>query len=37
MEINIRKIEIMHSSAELTVNDILGNWKARWGINRMNL
>ena len=36
MEISIRKIEIMQTSAELTVSDILGTWKARWGINRMN-
>ena len=36
MQIGIRKIEIMQASAELTVYDILGTWKARWGINRMN-
>ena len=36
MEISIRKIEIMQTSTELTVSDILGTWKARWGINRMN-
>ena len=36
MEISIRKIEITHTSPELTVRDILGTWKARWGINRMN-
>ena len=36
MEIGIRKIEIMQTSAELTFSDVLGTWKARWGINRMN-
>src|SRR5665647_1806708 len=36
MEISIRKIQIMQTSTELTVSDILGTWKARWGINRMN-
>jgi len=36
MQIGIRKMEIMQTSAELTMNDILGTWKARWGINRMN-
>ena len=36
MEIGIRKLEIKQTSAELTVSDILGTWKARWGINRMN-
>lgn len=36
MEISIRKIEIMQTSTKLTVSDILGTWKARWGINRMN-
>jgi CO dehydrogenase/acetyl-CoA synthase gamma subunit (corrinoid Fe-S protein) len=36
MEISIRKIEIMQTSTELKVSDILGTWKARWGINRMN-
>jgi len=36
MQIGIRKIEIMQTSAELSAQDILGTWKARWGINRMN-
>lgn len=36
MEIGIRKLEIKQTSAELTVSDVLGTWKARWGINRMN-
>jgi len=36
MQIGIRKIEILQTSAELSVQDILGTWKVRWGINRMN-
>lgn len=36
MEITSREIKIMHTSTELTIHDILGSWKARWGINRMN-
>ncbi|HEY8908674.1 MAG TPA: mercury methylation corrinoid protein HgcA [Desulfosporosinus sp.] len=36
MQIGIRKMEIMTTSSELTVSDIIGTWKARWGINRMN-
>lgn len=36
MEISNRKIQIMQTSAKLTLSDILGTWKARWGINRMN-
>jgi len=36
MQIGIRKIEILQTSAELSAQDILGTWKARWGINRMN-
>lgn len=31
-----REIKIMHTSTELTMYDIIGWWKARWGINRMN-
>ena len=31
-----REIVIKHTSSELTMQDILGWWKARWGINRMN-
>lgn len=31
-----REIKIMHTSTELTMHDIIGWWKARWGINRMN-
>ena len=29
-------IKATQVSTELTFNDILGSWKARWGINRMN-
>ena len=36
MRITSRKIDIMHTSTQLTLHDILGSWKARWGINRMN-
>ena len=36
MEITSREIKIMHTSTQLTIQDILGSWKARWGINRMN-
>ncbi|MCB8814864.1 mercury methylation corrinoid protein HgcA [Desulfosporosinus shakirovi] len=36
MEISSRELKIIQTSAELTFNDILGTWKARWGINRMN-
>jgi len=31
-----RELKIIQTSAELTFNDKLGTWKARWGINRMN-
>jgi CO dehydrogenase/acetyl-CoA synthase gamma subunit (corrinoid Fe-S protein) len=31
-----REIKITHTSTELTMHDILGTWKARWGINRLN-
>lgn len=38
MKIDIisRENKIMHASTELTFHDILGSWKTRWGINRMN-
>ena len=36
MDITSREIKIMQTSTQLTINDILGSWKARWGINRMN-
>lgn len=36
MNITNREINIMHTSTQLTIQDILGSWKARWGINRMN-
>ncbi|MDO0825013.1 mercury methylation corrinoid protein HgcA [Desulfosporosinus nitroreducens] len=36
MEISSRELKIIQTSAELTFNDKLGTWKARWGINRMN-
>lgn len=31
-----REIKITQTSTELMMRDILGSWKARWGINRMN-
>ena len=31
-----REIKIIHTTTKLTMQDILGSWKARWGINRMN-
>lgn len=31
-----REIKINQTSSELTFRDILGSWKVRWGINRMN-
>lgn len=31
-----REIKILPASSTLTVQDILGSWKVRWGINRMN-
>jgi hypothetical protein len=31
-----REIKILETEAKLTSQDILGGWKARWGINRMN-
>ncbi|KLU64431.1 corrinoid/iron-sulfur protein large subunit [Desulfosporosinus acididurans] len=31
-----REITINQTSSELTFRDILGSWKVRWGINRMN-
>ena len=36
MQITSRKINIMHTTTQLTIQDIIGSWKARWGINRMN-
>ncbi len=36
MDISSREIKIMHTSVELTFSDIVGSWKVRWGINRMN-
>ncbi|MDF2884730.1 MAG: acetyl-CoA synthase subunit gamma [Clostridiaceae bacterium] len=30
------KIKIINISSKLTFKDIIGSWKARWGINRMN-
>lgn len=29
-----RELRIMETSTHLTFHDILGSWKARWGINR---
>ncbi|WP_407309433.1 mercury methylation corrinoid protein HgcA [Desulfosporosinus sp. SB140] len=31
-----REIKILETSTQLTMQDIFGTWKARWGINRMN-
>lgn len=36
MDITSREIKTMHTSTQLTIRDVLGSWKARWGINRMN-
>ncbi|EGW36302.1 mercury methylation corrinoid protein HgcA [Desulfosporosinus sp. OT] len=36
MEISTRELKIMPTSSKLTFNDVVGTWKARWGINRMN-
>jgi len=36
LQITSRKLKIIQTSAQLTFNDIVGSWKARWGINRMN-
>lgn len=36
MEITSSEVVITPTSAELTFKDILGAWKVRWGINRMN-
>ena len=36
MDISFREIKIMQTSTQLTVSDIIGSWKVRWGINRMN-
>lgn len=31
-----REMKILPTSSQLTTQDVLGSWKARWGINRMN-
>jgi len=36
MQITTRELKIIQTSTQLTFNDIVGSWKARWGINRMN-
>ena len=36
MDITTRETKIMRTSTQLTIHDMLGSWKARWGINRMN-
>ncbi|MDA8229587.1 MAG: mercury methylation corrinoid protein HgcA [Desulfitobacterium hafniense] len=36
MDISSREIKIIQTSTQLTFSDIVGAWKARWGINRMN-
>ncbi|WP_006718596.1 mercury methylation corrinoid protein HgcA [Desulfitobacterium metallireducens] len=36
MEILSREIKVTKTSTELTFQDILGAWKVRWGINRMD-
>lgn len=36
VEITSRDLKIMHTTTQLTIHDVLGSWKARWGINRMN-
>lgn len=36
IDITGREITIMHTSTELTIHDVLGSWKTRWGINRMD-
>ncbi|HBW33956.1 mercury methylation corrinoid protein HgcA [Desulfosporosinus sp. BICA1-9] len=35
IEISSRELKIIETSAELTFGDIMGTWKARWGIGRM--
>ncbi|GAB6154708.1 mercury methylation corrinoid protein HgcA [Desulfosporosinus burensis] len=35
IEISSRELKIIETSAELTFDDIVGTWKARWGIGRM--
>ncbi|EHQ91195.1 mercury methylation corrinoid protein HgcA [Desulfosporosinus youngiae] len=35
MQISSRELNITPTSAQLTFSDILGTWKARWGIGRM--
>ena len=36
MQISSRELKIIETSTELTFQDTVGSWKARWGINRMN-
>lgn len=36
LDITSREIKIMPTSTQLSIRDVLGSWKARWGINRMN-
>jgi len=36
MQITFRENKITQTSTELTASDIIGSWKARWGIGRMN-
>src|SRR5665648_715711 len=36
MQITSRELKIIPTSTQLTFNDVIGSWKARWGINRMN-
>ena len=36
MDISSRELKIIQTSAELTFHDIMGAWKARWGIGRMS-
>ena len=36
MQITSREINIIKTSSQLTFKDVVGSWKARWGINRMN-
>jgi len=36
VQISTRELKIIQTSTQLTFADIVGSWKARWGINRMN-
>ncbi|TGE31540.1 mercury methylation corrinoid protein HgcA [Desulfosporosinus sp. Sb-LF] len=36
MEITLRETKITQTSTHLMASDIIGSWKARWGIGRMN-